>query len=364
MLFFGKLILFPIAFVIVFDGSMYPRISSGDMVLLVSSWIKSIDVGDVALWCIDDLRTACSLHLVTNLSSSSVVTTGISNIASDPAVPLSLVYYIEIAIIPLYVWLPLIILLIIYDLIFITKSIQRISIVSLDRDLFIVLAEIIILVVVINSFLVGLVYIDQSQLQYSVPLISLVEKRFDDLAGFSSLIINLSIYRLESVKCWVAEYDLSVETRSMNSSLIELVIKFPREYFERLWIERSREAISLPSPPASVYQGVEYSCRINLDKGFVESRFIDSFNWVEPSISIANRSVLVIKNPNPINLNMSIVIADLSRLRIADQWNITIEPGEIYERDLSTLLSKGSYEIRVYYYFLGSLRARGVSIEI
>ncbi|MGC8988318.1 hypothetical protein [Infirmifilum sp.] len=386
LLFLGKLIFFPVALVVVADDSMQPKLHRGDLVLLLATYLVNYAPGDVVLWCIDDLRSACCLHLLVNSSSEHVVTAGLSNSVPDTPVPKQLVYYKAVFSAPLLLWLPLVVLLYAYNLHYFYRSyVFRVfslrhyfyrsyvfRVFSLrhprDRILTGVIKDMVyvsVLVALVNSMFIGSAYIDQSPPQYSIPVVSLVSRSLDLSEGRAYVTLNTSVYLVRNASCSLDDNTpLEVEYVQVGE-LANITIHIPRDYFSKLWANASERKPPLAAPPASVYQSFGYNCTVHFDKGYLESAFIESFTWKEPEVYVKEWSTLVIANPNPVNLNATIVIYDVSRTRIVSQFNVSINYLSSYSVDLRELVGeKGSYEVRIYYEFLGSLRVRGVRVDL
>ncbi len=376
LLFLGKLIYFPIAFVVVSDDSMHPIYSRGDLVILVATYIVNYGSGDIVLWCIDDLRSGCCLHKISNISNRFIYTLGVSNHVLDTPVPKEQIYYKAFLSAPIYIWLPIIVILYIYGIYIIHRTqisdhgILRLFLRLNKSDpvyLKIYIKHLflaILLVALINSLLVGSLYIDQSPPQYNIPLVSLVERVFDLGSSEIRLSMNISNYLVRDIRCVLDNESLSINYDQINN-LLNITLHIPKNYYMRLWLSTSGRAPPLTSYPAGVYQSFNYTCTVYLDKGYLESIFVESFIWSEPRFQVVNKSILVIENSNPVDLNITIQIYDISRVRILTTQNISIEYMSKRIIDLSELISsKGSYEVRLYYNFLGSLRGVGVRIDL
>ncbi|MGC9147755.1 MAG: hypothetical protein ACP5GL_08155 [Infirmifilum sp.] len=371
LLFLGKLIFSPVALVVVTDDSMQPKLHRGDLVLLLATYLVNYAPGDVVLWCIDDLRSACCLHLLVNSSSEHVVTAGSSNSVPDTPVPKQLVYYKAVFSAPLLLWLPLVALLYAYNLYYFYRSyVLRVFSLRRSRDRILtgVIKDMIyvsMLVALVNSMFIGSAYIDQSPPQYNIPVVSLVSRSLDLSEGRAYVALNTSVYLVRNASCSLDDNTpLEVEYVQVGE-LANITIHIPRDYFSKLWANASERKPPLTAPPASVYQSFGYNCTVHFDKGYLESAFIESFTWKEPEVYVKNWSILVITNPNPVNLNATIVIYDVSRTRMVSQYNVSINYLSSYSVDLRELVGeKGSYEVRIYYEFLGSLRVRGVRVDL
>ncbi|WP_162009511.1 S24/S26 family peptidase [Desulfurococcus amylolyticus] len=371
LLFLGKLIFSPVALVVVTDDSMQPKLHRGDLVLLLATYLVNYAPGDVVLWCIDDLRSACCLHLLVNSSSEHVVTAGLSNSVPDTPVPKQLVYYKAVFSVPLLLWLPLVALLYAYNLHYFYRSyVLRVYSLRHPRDHILtgVIKDMIyvsMLVALVNSMFIGSAYIDQSPPQYNIPVVSLVSRSLDLSEGRAYVTLNTSVYLVRNASCSLDDKTpLEVEYVQVGE-LANITIHIPRDYFSKLWANASERKPPLTTPPASVYQSFGYNCTVHFDKGYLESAFIESFTWKEPEVYVKEWSILVITNPNPVNLNATIVIYDVSRTRIVSQFNVSINYLSSYSVDLRELVGeKGSYEVRIYYEFLGSLRVRGVRVDL
>lgn len=206
-----------------------------------------------------------------------------------------------------------------------------------------------------NFLAIGSSFIDQSGLNISIPLVGLRESTLDLARGVYIAKFDVGVYSIRDASCSLGGGAL------LNTSFSESVVEayIPREYFEKLYENITMRPETMPTPPASVYQSLTISCTIQLDKGLIKHTRVLSFNWVEPLVE-ANGSVIVIKNNNPVSLNLTVVIKKSTETVSIE--NVTLEPVSVWSRDLSKQLPPGDYDVRVYYVFLGV--SRGVSVHV
>jgi len=103
----GRYIGSPVSIVIVAGTSMRPSLEIGDLAFLVK---MDFDVGDLVLWCRDNLN--CILHRVYEVNQTHVTTKGDANIAPDPPITIDKVEYTALFTIPSYIWIPITVVLI------------------------------------------------------------------------------------------------------------------------------------------------------------------------------------------------------------------------------------------------------------
>ncbi len=104
LMFLGRILGMPVAIIIVSGRSMQPTLWVGDLVVGIRG---SFRVGDIVVWCLRP--TFCVIHRVISVRDGYVVTKGDNNPAPDPPVPRSLVRYRVVAVIPRYVWVPMVV---------------------------------------------------------------------------------------------------------------------------------------------------------------------------------------------------------------------------------------------------------------
>lgn len=114
LLFIGKMVYLPIVFIVVGGKSMEPTLRIGDLAIGLAVYVRKFGVGDIVLWCIDLLRLRCTLHRVVEIKNSEVITKGDFNPAPDPPIPINIVYYVVVAYVPSYIWIPLLILVLLW----------------------------------------------------------------------------------------------------------------------------------------------------------------------------------------------------------------------------------------------------------
>ncbi len=87
--------------------SMVPVIHPGDMVIVYGKHVK---VGDIVVWCTSALY--CVVHRLIEIRDGFIVTKGDANPVPDNPVPVSKLKGKVVAIVPWYIWIPLLLLVI------------------------------------------------------------------------------------------------------------------------------------------------------------------------------------------------------------------------------------------------------------
>jgi len=100
----SKLLPVPFGIFIVPTRSMVPVIHPGDMVIV---WGKHVKVGDIVVWCTSALY--CVVHRLIEIRDGFIVTKGDANPLPDNPVPVSRLKGRVVAIIPRYIWIPLLV---------------------------------------------------------------------------------------------------------------------------------------------------------------------------------------------------------------------------------------------------------------
>jgi len=361
ILFLGKLLYLPLAFMLIVGRSMEPMYRVGDLVVGVATYLKSYSVGDVVVWCRDFLRTACVVHRVIDVSEDHVVTKGDANPGPDFPIPSSWVSYVVVGYAPLYLWLPLIGLAVfLAGYASYKESEKRIYI----QPGFVAIA-IIASYIAINAFILGFTYIDNSPPFYSTPRVDLLTTYLDIVNMVYVIMFNISEYRFINAVCSLSEGIFTNVSTAINGSIARLSIDIPSQFFSYLWNKSSAKGISfLPSPPASVQESFDVSCTTIFDKAMLSGRYIAVFSWREPIVKAFN-DTLIVENQNPVPMKLHIELFSRARGSIVYSKEYVIEPFSIIVIDFSKVVDAvGEYDARVYYIFLGVVRGQGAKIRI
>ena len=103
----SKLLPIPFGIFIVPTRSMVPVIHPGDMVIVYG---KHVRVGDIVVWCTSALY--CVVHRLVEIRDGLIVTKGDANPVPDNPVPVSKLKGKVVAIVPWYIWIPLLLLVV------------------------------------------------------------------------------------------------------------------------------------------------------------------------------------------------------------------------------------------------------------
>jgi signal peptidase I len=361
ILLLGKVIWFPIAFMIVVGRSMEPTYRVGDIVVGVATYLKGFGVDDVVVWCRDFWRTACVVHRVVSISSDFVTTRGDANPGPDSPVPIPYVCYVVVAYAPWFIWAPLLIALIV----FVGYLSYRESGKRVDAAPGLVIVSLVVVYIAVNAGILGFTYIDNSPPFYYTPRVELVSASLDLYRSVYRIVLNLSELSLVDVLCIVGG-SLGVNTtRFFNGSIATIGIHIPRDYYQFLWNKTSAKGVSfLPSPPASVMGSFTISCVFKLDRGELKGSYIATFNWREPILKSFN-DTLVIDNSNPVPITIRVELFSHVRQSVVFSREYRVEPLSQLIIEFSRFVKeRGDYTARVYYNFLGVVRGQGAKIRI
>jgi signal peptidase I len=361
ILFLGKVIWFPIAFMIVVGRSMEPTYRVGDIVIGVATYLKGFGVDDVVVWCRDFWRTACVVHRVVSISSDFVTTRGDANPGPDSPVPISYVCYVVVAYVPWFIWAPLLVALIV----FVGYLSYRESCKRVDAAPGLVIVSLVAVYIAVNAGILGFTYIDNSPPFYYTPRVELVSASLDLYRSVYRVVLNLSEFSLVDVLCSVGDSLGVSTTRFFNGSIATIGIHIPRDYYQFLWNKTSAKGVSfLPSPPASVMESFTISCVFKLDRGELRGSYIATFNWREPILKSFN-DTLVIDNSNPVPITIRVELFSHVRQSVVFSREYRVEPLSQLIIEFSRFVKeRGDYTARVYYNFLGVVRGQGAKIRI
>ncbi|MCI4438214.1 MAG: signal peptidase I [Ignisphaera sp.] len=361
ILFLGKVIWFPVAFMIVAGRSMEPTYSVGDLVIGVATYLRGFNVGDVVVWCRDFWRTACVVHRAVNISSSYIVTRGDANPGPDPPVPVSSVYYVIVAHIPWFIWIPLLAtIIILVGYLSYRESGKRVNVFP-----GLVVVSLVATYMAINAGILGFTYIDNSPPFYYTPRVDLLSASLDLYKSIYRIVLNLSEFSLVDASCVVGG-SLGVNTtRFVNGSTAIIDVHIPKNFYQFLWNRTSAKGVGyLPSPPASVMESFPIDCVFRLDRGELRGSYVAVFNWIEPIVKSFN-DTLVIVNDNPVPIGVRVELFSHARQAIVFSREYRVEPLSQLVIEFSRFVNeRGVYTARVYYNFLGVVRGQGAEIRI
>lgn len=361
ILFLGKIIWFPVAFMVVVGRSMEPTYSVGDLVVGIATYLRGFNVGDVVVWCKDFWKTACVVHRAVNISSSYVVTRGDANPGPDVPVPVSSVYYVIVAHILWFIWIPLLAtIIILVGYLSYRESGKRVHVFP-----GLVVVSLVATYMAIDAGILGFTYIDNSPPFYYTPRIDLVSASLDLYKSIYRIVLNLSELSLVDASCVVGG-SLGVNTtRFVNGSIAIVDVHIPRDFYQFLWNRTSAKGVGyLPSPPASVMESFTISCVFKLDRGELRSSYIATFNWREPILKSFN-DTLVIDNSNPVPITIRVELFSHVRQSVVFSREYRVEPLSQLIIEFSRFVKeRGDYTARVYYNFLGVVRGQGAKIRI
>jgi signal peptidase I len=361
ILFLGKVLHLPIAFMLIVGRSMEPRYRVGDLVVGVATYLKSFGIGDVVVWCRDFLRTACVVHRVIDVSEGYIVTKGDANPGPDSPVPSLWVSYVVVSYVPLYLWFPLIGLVIFLA--------GYASYIESEKRLYIqtgfVAIAIIASYIAINAFILGFTYIDNSPPFYSIPRVDLLASYLDIVNRVYVIMLNTSEYRFINAACSLSEGVSTNVSTAINGSIARLSIGIPSQFFSYLWNKSSAKGVSfLPSPPASVQESFDVSCTTIFDKAMLSGRYVAVFSWREPIVRSFN-DTLIVENHNPVSMILRIELFSIARKSVVYSKEYVVESFSILAIDFSKIIDiVGEYDARIYYVFLGVVRGQGAKIRI
>jgi len=105
ILFLGTIIgpIMPVCLAITSGGSMFPTMETGDMAVGVSALILKPKVGDIAVYHSEE---GYIVHRIIHIGNGYAVFKGDNNPNADGEIPLNDIYFVIVAIIPPYIWVP------------------------------------------------------------------------------------------------------------------------------------------------------------------------------------------------------------------------------------------------------------------
>ena len=270
--------------------------------------------------------------------------------------------YSIVATVPYTVWVPILVVyfaLLSYALM---RSVEASYRLALREHRVLGLA--LVLVLSINTILVGAVYVDQATPRYAIPGVT-VKHSFHLENNTLVITLDLSgVYVLESVKCVFKTIEYNSSSNNLVNSVLEsrvvenstILVVIPNYVYEYLYNKTVLEPIPLLPANLSVYATIPVSCEFRLDKGVLQATFIAEFYWRDLIVT-ARDNVAEIYNPNPISLEARVFITNIDRGRVVSSTSIVLKPLSTITLDLSEY-GAGNYRVTVQYALLGLGRSR------
>ena len=363
-MFTGKVFYFPFTFTVA--SSSNSVVSQWDLIVGVAGYILKPGNNTLVLTCLREAwSTPCFTGVyVVNSNGKGFILIPSSNNNHGVLYTLNniIIYSIK-ATIPHIIWTSLLAVYFTIILIVLVKSVKEgYKIVLRDSR---VLSLAILIVLFVNSILVGAVYVDQSTPRYSVQGVSV---KWSFYLENSTLLVTLDlgdIYTLESAMC---NHKLQVdntsnnylETRITSSNII--LVTIPGYIYEYLYNKTVLEPIPLTPVNLSVYATIPVYCEFRLDKGVFQVTFITEFYWRDLVVSVRD-TLVEIYNPNPIPIEAKIFILDVERGRVVNSTSMYFKPLSVIDLDLS-VYGAGKYRVLAQYTLLGLGRSRVAYVEV
>jgi signal peptidase I len=136
---------------------MYPVIKKGDMIIYANLPIRK---GDIILYCKNP--SFCVSHRVIDVKNNVVITKGDNNPSPDPPVPLKEVKGKVVGIIPVYIWIPLLAVVLAPDFVSYIKK----------REHYVVVTSITAVVFILLFFFIPSTYSTPPRVEYPVVYLS------------------------------------------------------------------------------------------------------------------------------------------------------------------------------------------------
>jgi len=231
-----------------------------------------------------------------------------------------------------------------------------------------------LIVLSLNSILVGALYVDQATPRYSVPGVG-VRWWFDLESSTLTVELDLGgVYTLVNASCslrpemassnrWNHGNNLGnyvLDTRIVGVSTV--VVAVPWYVYEYLYSRVVLEPTPLVPANLSYYATLPVSCTFRLDKGVLQATFLAEFYWRDLEVSVEG-ALARVRNPNPVRVEARAFVVDLGRGSVAGRVDLELEPLGAAELDLGTY-GPGRYRVVVQYVLLGLGRSRVAYVEV
>jgi len=362
LLFTGKAFYLPLTLTVASTSNSI--ISQWDLIVGLADYILKPSNGTYVLVCLREAwSTPCSIGIyIANNNSRGVILTANGN---NGRLLLNnfnnmRVYSIR-AIIPSVKWISLLTLYFTLIIAGLVKSVKAGYKLTLRDSSVLSIATLLILS--INSILVGAVYIDQATSRYSIPGVNI---KWNFNLENSTLILTLDLsktYTLEGVTCI---HTLQVDNASYNYLEAKItnntvLVVIPDYIYEYLYNKTILEPIPLIPANLSVYSAIPVFCEFKLDKGVFQVTLIIEFYWRDLVITVEN-ALVRIYNPNPVSLDIKIYTVNVERGQIVNSTSISLKSLSDTVLDLSTY-GAGKYRVLVQYTLLGLGRSKVVYAE-
>jgi len=325
----------PLGFFTVSGFSMYPTLKPGDLVIGVGSFISSYKEGDVVIYCVD--VSTCVVHRLMLVNGTYAITKGDYNPSNDPPFSTELIRFKVIGAIPLLIWLPLIVISLIF--VFFPVSPWK----GLKQAF--VMETFVFLIFLLLNLTYLTIYVLQTPpalTKLSLPSMSLA--RLFSEAGYSALTIDYHStgLRIKGVEeCLLTAQSLTMQCSSYYIDGDKVLVHPPAEFYAQLYVNN--------------LSAFMVKLRLSLDQGFLIGKYPFVIDWKKPVLSVVNDK-LVIFNPNPVPIEIlgykirsnveGLRVQYMGEVREFSAPGFTLKPFETREIDLAGITTQGYVEVR------------------
>ncbi|MCS7107483.1 MAG: hypothetical protein NZ902_05220 [Acidilobaceae archaeon] len=212
------------------------------------------------------------------------------------------------------------------------------------------------LLLTVDLVAISTLYVDQARIVYQIPGVELGRVSLDMKESKAKINLTLGDYKLLSSSCEIP--GLGEVNASVKGSVIEVDV--PSALFDSLYSRKAAERPFLLSVPARVGDSFRISCTSQLDKGRLSGSYTVLLTWEEPTLR-ANGSSVIVRNPNPVKLEVTLELRDTASLQLLKRERITLQPLQELSIDVRQF-GRGRVEASIFYSFLGAERGQKVEL--
>lgn len=372
----GKPLMLPIGLTI--SPSSNAQVGRLDLLLITPFDFSGSNRGDLVLACRSGWwNTACLLGVYDDGNNGVASISLLGNGDSRRGVIFlngDLGLFKVVARIPGVIWIPLFALYCIYLVLEVKKALGRYRVLGENYSL----AALAIVLVAVNTFIVGATYVDQVSVVYALPGVSVRDEFFLDN---STLLVKLETgdrYILRGAECRILVNGVNgaslnvgknnngddnglnsrgyiLRTRPVDQGTI--LVEIPLEIYDRLFNETRLD--ELPIMPAVVMREalIPIYCKFFFDKFEYVFYTRARFSWRDLDIYFEDHRLLIVDNRNPVSISINLTIFDLDREVVVHRDSYVIP--KLGSIELNMLeLSLRRARVIVEYEFLGLHRVR------
>jgi signal peptidase I len=283
----GRILTLPATIILYTGSSMKPTIDCGDLMICISRDYLKYDVGDIVICIIEPMQYIA--HRIIELRGDTVIMKGDNTQLPDPPIDKDYIKYVVTAIIPLKLWFPITVAIVVVYMAL--KCGKIIANVRRGKDFEAIIFEASIL---ISIAAISLTPINSTPIQSTImrPSVNLMEVK---ILSVSEVMVRYSIqyaYPMNVEECIFKIANKTINSKASISDEHTIIVETPPEIYQ-LAYKKSIEDIN-------------FELKVKFDKGVLEGKYTYKINWMKLNIYVEGEK-LIIENPNYVSMNISLI---------------------------------------------------------